>query len=250
MRTSICEVAALCVLAAAVAAAAPASASDCLPVTSVVAPHHHRVVHHTGVPLHRHRSHHHLRVASVRRHHHTSGSALAYAAVQNRPAIVKTSLTGNACAVHHYSGGSDAPTLRPGIMDVANNTVFDAVSGLVSSTPSIFDADFVQPSLIGAQPGPGSGGDDFLPVPGIHQDLVIPPGFPGGSTPTPPGSPGFFRPNTPVVPPSGPLPPPTASVPEPDTWALMIFGFAFVGFAARRRRATASGQAATASGEG
>lgn len=247
MRTSICEVAALCVLGVAIAAAAPASAADdCLPVTSVVAPHHHRVVHHTGVPVHRHHWHHHLRIASARRHHHTSGSALAYAAVQNRPAIIKTSLTGNACAVHHYSsGGSDAPTLRPGVMDVANNTIFDAVSGLVSSTPSIFDADFVQPSQV-------AGSDEPLPPnpPVINDDLVPSPNFPGVSPPVPPGGPGIFPPNTPPSTPSTPITPPTVGVPEPDTWALMIFGFAFVGFAARRRRATASGQAATAPGEG
>ena len=86
-------------------------------------------------------------------------------------------------------------------------------------------------------------------------ELAIPPLFPtvpptggfvppGGSVPPgggiPPG--GGFPPGGGGIPPGGggppppPPPPPPALVPEPSSWALMIFGFGFVGRALRRRR--------------
>jgi hypothetical protein len=74
------------------------------------------------------------------------------------------------------------------------------------------------------------------PPDSVPPETIVPPGPPGG---TPPGSdvppPGVIvppgTPNTPDVPPVTP-----PAVPEPATWAMMLLGFAMIGWAARRDR--------------
>lgn len=64
------------------------------------------------------------------------------------------------------------------------------------------------------------------------------PGFPGGiSTVVPPIA---TDPGDPTIP-VDPAPPVTGAVPEPETWALMILGFALCGAAMRRRNSLSRG---------
>ncbi|HVF84272.1 MAG TPA: PEPxxWA-CTERM sorting domain-containing protein [Sphingomicrobium sp.] len=61
--------------------------------------------------------------------------------------------------------------------------------------------------------------------------LFIPPLFiPGG------GGAGAIIVTAVTPPPGGGSPPPVPGVPEPETWAMMILGFGFVGAVLRRRR--------------
>ena len=64
------------------------------------------------------------------------------------------------------------------------------------------------------------------PMPGGGGTSVSPPGG-GGSTISPPGG-------TPQSYPLEPREPVPSAVPEPDTWALMLMGFALIGWRARR----------------
>lgn len=65
------------------------------------------------------------------------------------------------------------------------------------------------------------------------------PAFPGGiSTVVPPVTTVPENPTIPVPPP----PPVTGAVPEPETWALMILGFALCGAALRRRNSLSRGR--------
>ncbi len=45
---------------------------------------------------------------------------------------------------------------------------------------------------------------------------------------------------------AAPLGQPVSAVPEPDTWAMMLVGFGFIGFSLRRRRARLRSEAAKA----
>jgi len=71
------------------------------------------------------------------------------------------------------------------------------------------------------------------PAPGAPP--VIFPGF----TPPPGGGGGIIIPpiveTPPVTPPPVVTPPTTPAVPEPTTWAMMLLGFAMIGFAVRKR---------------
>ena len=78
-------------------------------------------------------------------------------------------------------------------------------------------------------PAAASKGGFFIPP------LFVPPGGGGGIILTPPAAP---------PPPGGGSPPPVPGVPEPSTWAMMIFGFLFVGGLLRRRRRQELGSAA------
>lgn len=62
---------------------------------------------------------------------------------------------------------------------------------------------------------------------------IVPPGTPGAG-PTDPDVPGAVDPDPEVIPPA-PTQPPVAAVPEPESWALMLLGFALCGAALRRR---------------
>jgi hypothetical protein len=99
-----------------------------------------------------------------------------------------------------------APPTPPALPPVAQTPLF----GLVAAPPVV-------------PPVTGGGGGSTLVGPPSFSDIP-PPGGGGGS----------------IVPPivTQELPPP--AVPEPDTWALMLLGFAFTGLALRRDRRRAA----------
>jgi len=70
---------------------------------------------------------------------------------------------------------------------------------------------------------------------------IVPGGAPPGSnTPPPGGGGGIVVPPGTADTPSVPTTPVTPAVPEPATWAMMLVGFAMVGWAIRRDKRTAS----------
>ena len=71
--------------------------------------------------------------------------------------------------------------------------------------------------------GTGVGPSPLVAAQGPGGVLIVPPGDVGGGVTTPP---------TPA--------PPVAAIPEPSTWAMMLAGFGFIGFALRRRPRTRS----------
>lgn len=236
MRTRFYDAVALVFVAGlTIAPAAPAAASDCIPVARHAAPHHGRV-HRKGVPPRRLPAHGHVRPISA-------GSrpvrAASVAAPQGRPLPVSGSSMRKACPANHRGGngsgaGASGPHLpRPdGSMDIGPQSRFASVSPisrapgpelaggpseLVSDAPTTPDRDLTGSSSL--SPGPGDAG-------------------PGGLVPeiSPPASP-----ISSLTPPE--ITPPVASaVPEPETWALMIVGFALVGLTARRRGAAGPGR--------
>jgi len=75
----------------------------------------------------------------------------------------------------------------------------------------------------------------------IPPTSLVPGGAPPGSnTPPPGGGGGIVVPPGTTDTPSVPTTPVTPAVPEPATWAMMLVGFAMVGWAIRRDKRTAS----------
>jgi hypothetical protein len=93
------------------------------------------------------------------------------------------------------------------------------IAGAATPIPAAI-APFASPAAL--IPAAASKGGFFIPP------LFVPPGGGGGIILTPPAA-------TPP-PGGGDNPPPVPGVPEPSTWAMMIFGFLFVGGLLRRRK--------------
>lgn len=108
-------------------------------------------------------------------------------------------------------------------------------------------------AIVGAPPVPPV---EVLPTPPLYSMVAGPPvALPqvsivsGGSPPAPgsnvpPGGGIVVPPGTPTETPIVPVTPVTPAVPEPNSWAMMLLGFALVGWAVRRDRRRAAHAAA------
>lgn len=90
----------------------------------------------------------------------------------------------------------------------------------VAELPPVASKEALGPILL--TPGPGGGGGVIIPPQAPPGGGGGPPNQPPTDEPTPPGE--------------EPPPPPPPAVPEPGTWATMLIGFGFTGWALRRRR--------------
>ena len=147
--------------------------------------------------------------------------------------LVKTKTKARAAAprrhVRQRALGKRAPSQRALGKIVVPPEVFPPTEFALNTAPlgltpyeSLGPYDFgtgVGPSPLVAPSGPG----------GV---LIVPPGDVGGGVPPGDGGGGVTTPPTPT--------PPVAAVPEPSTWAMMLAGFGFIGFALRRRPRTRS----------
>lgn len=89
----------------------------------------------------------------------------------------------------------------------------------------------VQLPPVAALPAPGTPLFNSITTPPVTAESPSPTNFTG--VPAPPAGGGLIIPPviTQVVPPS---PPPAQPVPEPASWAMMLLGFAFIGYICRR----------------
>lgn len=74
----------------------------------------------------------------------------------------------------------------------------------------------------------------------LPQLSIVPGNSPPGSNMPPPGGGIVVPPGTPTETPIVPVTPVTPAVPEPNSWAMMLLGFALVGWAVRRDRRRAA----------